>query len=98
MGTPKQERFMKRYRDLMGHVRIFLPLGGALDYEAGAMKRPPSWVSNLGLEWAFRILQEPRKRWKRYLVDDLPVIPLIFKQKMGLYRNPFEFSHSTEGQ
>src|SRR5262249_23648154 len=46
MGTPKKDRFLKRYRDQMPHVRIFLPLGGAVDYEAGAMKRPPSWVSN----------------------------------------------------
>jgi exopolysaccharide biosynthesis WecB/TagA/CpsF family protein len=98
MGTPKQERFLKRYRDQMPDVRIFLPLGGAVDYEAGAMKRPPRWVSNMGLEWAYRIVQEPRKRWKRYLVDDIPVIPLILKQKMGLYRNPFELSHAKEEQ
>ena len=98
LGTPKQERFLKRYRDEMPHVRIFLPLGGAVDYEAGTMKRPPAWLSNMGLEWAYRILQEPRKRWRRYLVNDMPVIPLIFKQKMGLYRNPFEVSHAKEGQ
>ena len=98
LGSPKQERFLKRYRDKMPHVRIFLPLGGAVDYEAGTMIRPPAWVSNMGLEWAYRILQEPRKRWRRYLVNDMPVIPLIFKQKIGLYRNPFEFSHAKEGQ
>jgi N-acetylglucosaminyldiphosphoundecaprenol N-acetyl-beta-D-mannosaminyltransferase len=98
LGTPKQERFLRRYRDEMPHVRIFLPLGGAVDYEAGTMKRPPTWVSNMGLEWAYRILQEPRKRWRRYLVNDMPVIPLIIKQKMGLYRNPFELSHVKEGQ
>ncbi|HXJ84552.1 MAG TPA: WecB/TagA/CpsF family glycosyltransferase, partial [Candidatus Methylomirabilis sp.] len=84
LGTPKQERFLERYRALMPSVRIFLPLGGALDYEAGAMKRPPAWVSNIGLEWAYRFIQEPRKRWKRYLVDDVPVIHLILKQKAGL--------------
>jgi len=97
LGSPKQERFLRRFRAEMPHVRIFLPLGGALDYEAGTMKRPPAWVSNIGLEWAYRIVQEPRKRWKRYLVDDIPVIPLILKQKMGLYRNPFELSCSNEG-
>lgn len=89
-GAPKQERFIEQYRDRMPHVRMFLPLGGALDYEAGTMIRPPAWISNMGLEWAYRIAQEPRKRWKRYLVDDLPVIYLILKQKLGLYRNPFE--------
>ena len=98
LGVPKQERFIRRYREELPRVRIFLPLGGALDYEAGAMKRPPAWLSNIGMEWAYRILQEPRKRWKRYLVDDMPVIPLILKQKMGLYRNPFEISHVKEGQ
>ena len=97
LGTPKQERFLERYRALMPRVRIFLPLGGALDYEAGAMKRPPAWMSNIGLEWAYRIIQEPRKRWKRYLVDDIPVIPLILKQKTGRYRNPFELSCREAG-
>jgi exopolysaccharide biosynthesis WecB/TagA/CpsF family protein len=96
MGTPKQERFLQRYRAELPQVRIFLPLGGALDYQAGVMRRPPAWISNIGLEWAYRIVQEPRKRWKRYLVDDIPVIPLIFKQKMGLYRNPFAVSDSEE--
>jgi exopolysaccharide biosynthesis WecB/TagA/CpsF family protein len=97
LGTPKQEHFLERYRAMMPHVRIFLPLGGALDYEAGAMKRPPAWVSNMGLEWAYRIAQEPRKRWRRYLVDDMPVIPLILKQKTGRYRNPFEISSRKAG-
>ena len=96
MGTPKQEHFLFKYKDHLPHVRMFLPLGGALDYEAGEMKRPPAWISNLGLEWAFRIAQEPTKRWKRYLVDDLPVFYLILRQKLGLYHDPFKLSDECE--
>ncbi len=61
------------------------------------MKRPPSWVTNIGLEWAYRIVQEPTKRWKRYLVDDMPVLYLILLQKLGLYRNPFRLSDERLG-
>ena len=96
-GPPKQERFLFKYKDHLPHVRMFLPLGGTLDYEAGTMKRPPSWVTNVGLEWAYRIVQEPTKRWKRYLVDDMPVLYLILLQKLGLYRNPFRLSDERLG-
>jgi exopolysaccharide biosynthesis WecB/TagA/CpsF family protein len=95
-GAPKQERFLFKYKDQMPHVRMFLPLGGALDYEAGTIQRPPAWISNMGLEWAYRIAQEPTKRWKRYLVDDIPVLFLILKQKLGLYHHPFKFSDERE--
>jgi len=96
LGSPKQERFLFKYKDRLPGVRMFLPLGGALDYEAGTMKRPPAWASNIGLEWAFRIAQEPTKRWKRYLVDDMPVLYLILRQKLGLYHHPFRFSDERE--
>jgi exopolysaccharide biosynthesis WecB/TagA/CpsF family protein len=95
-GAPKQERFIFKYKDHLPHVRMFLPLGGVLDYEAGTMKRPPAWISDIGLEWAYRLVQQPTKRWKRYLVDDIPVLFLILKQKLGLYRHPFELSDERE--
>ena len=95
-GAPKQERFIFKYKDHLPHVRMFLPLGGVLDYEAGTMKRPPAWISDIGLEWAYRIAQQPTKRWKRYLVDDIPVLFLILKQKLGLYRQPFKVTDECE--
>ena len=88
LGGGRQEKFLVQHRHRMPHVRLFLPLGGTIDYEAGTFQRPPSWVTNWGLEWLYRLLKEPRQRWHRYLVHEPPVIPLLLAQKLGRYKNP----------
>lgn len=95
LGTPKQEKFIARYRDRLPHVRLYMPLGGTIDYEAGAVKRPPAWVTNVGLEWAWRVVRDPRRRWRRYLVDDPKALALVVKDAFGRYRNPFPDSPGT---
>jgi UDP-N-acetyl-D-mannosaminuronic acid transferase (WecB/TagA/CpsF family) len=70
-------------------VRTFLPLGGTIDYEADALPRPSPWITNWGFEWLCRLLREPKQRWHRYLVHEPPVIPLLLRQHLGLYHNPF---------
>ncbi|MEB3248340.1 MAG: WecB/TagA/CpsF family glycosyltransferase, partial [Merismopediaceae bacterium] len=52
-----------------------------IDFEAGHKPRSPQWMSNLGIEWLHRLLSEPRRLWKRYLVDSLPFFILLLKQK-----------------
>jgi exopolysaccharide biosynthesis WecB/TagA/CpsF family protein len=90
LGAPKQERFIFTYRDRLPNVKLFLPLGGTIDYEAGVdITRPAPWVTDAGLEWAYRLVAQPRKRWKRYLVDQMPFFTLIAQQKRGSYRDPF---------
>ena len=89
LGGGRQEKFIFRFRDRMPHVRMFLPLGGTIDYEAETLKRPPSWVTNLGLEWFYRVVREPRQRWRRYLVHQPPFLYLLARQLMGIYRDPF---------
>jgi N-acetylglucosaminyldiphosphoundecaprenol N-acetyl-beta-D-mannosaminyltransferase len=89
LGAGRQERFIVDYRDRLPHVRTFLPLGGTIDYEAGALRRPRSWVTNVGLEWLYRLLLEPRQRWRRYLVHQPPVLLRLAQQRLGLYRDPF---------
>ena len=56
LGAGRQEKFIVKYRDRLPHVRMFLPLGGTIDYEAESLKRPPSWITNVGLEWLYRVL------------------------------------------
>jgi exopolysaccharide biosynthesis WecB/TagA/CpsF family protein len=90
LGGGRQEKFIVRYRDRFPNVRLFLPLGGTIDYEAGTFRRPPVWVTEAGLEWLYRLVKEPRQRWHRYIVHEPPVIPLLIRQKLGRYRNPFE--------
>ncbi|MES1171692.1 MAG: WecB/TagA/CpsF family glycosyltransferase [Bacteroidota bacterium] len=89
LGAGRQEKFIVRYRDRMPRVKTFLPLGGTIDYEAGTLERPKSWVTNFGFEWLYRLLREPRQRWHRYLVHQPPVLYLLAMQRLGLYRNPF---------
>lgn len=89
LGGGRQEKFIVRHRDRFENVRLFLPLGGTIDYEAGTFRRPPAWVTEAGLEWLYRLVKEPRQRWHRYVVHEPPVIPLLIRQKLGRYRDPF---------
>ena len=89
LGGGRQEKFIFKYRDRLPHVKLFLPLGGTIDYEAGTLGRPPAWITNYGLEWLYRLLREPRQRWHRYLVHQPPVLYHLAMQKLGLYKNPF---------
>lgn len=90
LGAGRQEKFMVHNRERFQHVHTFLPLGGTLDYEAETLKRPAPWVTNWGLEWLYRLVSEPKQRWQRYIVHQPPVLWLLLKQKLGLYRNPFD--------
>jgi exopolysaccharide biosynthesis WecB/TagA/CpsF family protein len=89
LGGGRQEKFILKYRHRMPGVRLYLPLGGTIDYEAETLKRPPKWLTNVGLEWLYRLVREPRQRWQRYLVHQPPYLYLLLKDRLGLYRNPF---------
>lgn len=89
LGTPKENHFIVRHRAALSTVRLFLPLGGTIDYEAGEVKRPPAWVTRIGLEWAYRLVQNPRQRARRYLLEDPPILWLLLRQRRGRYTDPF---------
>jgi N-acetylglucosaminyldiphosphoundecaprenol N-acetyl-beta-D-mannosaminyltransferase len=89
LGGGRQEKFIVRHRDRFPHVKAFLPLGGTIDYEAGTLPRPRPWVTNAGLEWLYRVIKEPRARWRRYFVQQPPVLFQLVRQRLGLYRDPF---------
>ncbi|MGB8700028.1 MAG: WecB/TagA/CpsF family glycosyltransferase [Thermosynechococcaceae cyanobacterium] len=82
LGAPKQEKWIYRYRQYLTTVKIIFAIGAAIDFEAGLVPRAPQLVSNLGGEWLYRLVKEPRRLWKRYLVNDLPFLWLLLKQKM----------------
>ncbi len=69
LGAPKQEIWMHRCLPQYSPA-VALGIGAGLDFIAGTVKRAPSWVSKAGLEWAYRLSREPRRLWRRYLVDD----------------------------
>jgi len=68
LGCPKQETWCDQHR---GQVHaVMLAVGAAFDFHAGTLKRAPHWMRALGLEWMHRLLSEPRRLWKRYLVTN----------------------------
>ena len=78
LGCPKQELFILHHKDEL-NVPISLGLGASLDFEAGNVKRAPKWMADHGLEWVYRIFQDPKRLVKRYLVDDRKILRLAIK-------------------
>jgi N-acetylglucosaminyldiphosphoundecaprenol N-acetyl-beta-D-mannosaminyltransferase len=68
LGKPRQELWLARYADLSG-AKVALAFGAAADFLAGSARRAPAWTRRLGLEWLYRLLREPRRLWRRYLVQ-----------------------------
>jgi exopolysaccharide biosynthesis WecB/TagA/CpsF family protein len=68
MGCPKQEAFAAAHRDAIHAVQLCV--GAAFDFHAGLKKMAPPWMQRRGLEWLFRLTQEPKRLWKRYLVTN----------------------------
>ncbi|MFH7028389.1 MAG: WecB/TagA/CpsF family glycosyltransferase [Heteroscytonema crispum UTEX LB 1556] len=85
LGAPKQEKWIYKYKDFLPKIKIFMAVGATIDFEAGNVKRAPKWMSKIGLEWMFRLTTEPKRLWKRYLVDDVAFFVLILKQKFNLH-------------
>jgi N-acetylglucosaminyldiphosphoundecaprenol N-acetyl-beta-D-mannosaminyltransferase len=78
LGAPKQEVWMHRYRDALAPA-VLVGVGASLDFVAGRVRRAPRWVSSAGLEWLWRLSREPRRLWKRYLIDDAQFIPILVR-------------------
>ena len=78
LGCPKQERWMAEHRGRVNAVMI--GLGGAFSVCAGTKRWAPPWVRQYGLEWLYRLMQEPRRLWKRYALTIPPFLWLAFKQ------------------
>lgn len=79
MGSPRQEKWAEEYRRKL-NVKYIISIGGLFDIFSGKIKRAPSWMQRIGVEWAWRLAHEPGRLWKRYLVDDLRFFYLLFKE------------------
>lgn len=78
LGCPKQEKFIYQNKDKY-QVPISITMGGCVDFIAGKVKRAPIWMQNIGLEWFYRFLQEPKRMFRRYFVDDIRIFELARK-------------------
>jgi len=69
LGAPKQEKWVARHLQQL-QIKVALCVGAAIDYVAGTVRRAPRWMQRAGLEWAWRLFQEPGRLWRRYLLQD----------------------------
>lgn len=76
LSCPRQELWVARHAAVIAPA-IALALGASLDFTAGAVRRAPAWMSRAGLEWLFRLAQEPRRLAHRYLVRDMAALPIF---------------------
>jgi N-acetylglucosaminyldiphosphoundecaprenol N-acetyl-beta-D-mannosaminyltransferase len=83
VGSPKQEKWIAKYKHRLKNIKIFFAIGATIDFEAGHKSRAPQWISEVGLEWFYRLICEPRRLWKRYLVECLPFLWLVAWQKFS---------------
>jgi N-acetylglucosaminyldiphosphoundecaprenol N-acetyl-beta-D-mannosaminyltransferase len=79
ISSPKKEHFLGRYQAEM-KIPFAMGVGGTFDVAVGRVKRAPVWMQNAGLEWFYRFLQEPRRMFKRYFVDDMAFFWLLLKE------------------
>ncbi len=81
ISSPKKEQFLGRYQARM-RVPFAMGVGGSFDVAAGLVRRAPVWMRRAGLEWFYRFLQEPRRMFRRYFVDDIAFFWLLAKEAM----------------
>ncbi|MFE4107913.1 WecB/TagA/CpsF family glycosyltransferase [Almyronema epifaneia] len=84
LGCPRQEVWAYEYRDRLSMP--ILAIGAAFDFHAGLLPQAPSWMQKRGLEWLFRLIQEPSRLWQRYLLLNPLYLGLLLLQFLGLYR------------
>jgi len=89
LSTPKQERFMAAYLDKLD-TRVMVGVGAAFDVHTGRIKDCDQWIKRAGLQWAHRLMQEPRRLWKRYLINNPKFIVCAVSQLVGFSDYSFE--------
>ena len=86
LSTPKQDLWMAEMIERLRAPVVLLGVGAAFDVHAGLKRQPPAWLGPLGLFWLYRLLQEPRRLWRRYLVDNPQFLLAIVRRRPFLRR------------
>jgi N-acetylglucosaminyldiphosphoundecaprenol N-acetyl-beta-D-mannosaminyltransferase len=82
LGTPKQDYWVARFRPLL-EAPALIAVGAAFDFHAGRVRQAPRWVQRSGLEWLFRLSQDPRRLWRRYILGNPRFVALMLRQLIG---------------
>jgi N-acetylglucosaminyldiphosphoundecaprenol N-acetyl-beta-D-mannosaminyltransferase len=81
LGCPKQESWMMRHREAI--PAVMLGAGAAFDFHAGTVQRAPRWMQEAGLEWLHRLLRQPRRLWRRYLLTNTLFLAWTLAELLG---------------
>jgi len=82
ISSPMKEKFIARWRERLG-VTFVMGVGGTFDVVAGKVRRAPDWMQRLGMEWFYRLIQEPRRMWRRYLVTNVKYGMLLVRATLS---------------
>ncbi len=85
LGSPKQEQWMHDHIHTLG-VPVLVGVGAAFDFLSGKKPQAPRWVQHIGLEWLYRLVNEPQRLWRRYLLGYPRFIRLLLMQRLGLLK------------
>ena len=80
LGSPKQEKWIAAHADAI-MVPVSIGVGYAFDMLGGLVREPPGWTTRIGLEWLWRLAREPRRLWRRYLLEGMIFIGLVLKTR-----------------
>ena len=83
ISSPTKENFLYQNRDILKNVNFIMGVGGSFDVVAGYVRRAPVWMQKSGLEWLYRVYQEPKRMFKRYMVGNTKFLKLILKYKFS---------------
>lgn len=89
LGTPKQERFMFQYLPMLD-AKLMVGVGAAFLFHTGEIKDSPQWVKRAGLQWLHRLVQEPTRLWRRYLLNVPAFLLQASLQVAGLHHSPLK--------
>jgi N-acetylglucosaminyldiphosphoundecaprenol N-acetyl-beta-D-mannosaminyltransferase len=81
LGAPKQEKWIYKHKEKY-QVPVSIGIGASFELASGVLRRAPLWMQKAGLEWFWRFLMEPKRLWKRYFLEDMKFIWLVFRQKL----------------
>ncbi len=84
LGFPKQELFIEKIYNEINPDTNFVGIGGVFEWVAGTKVKAPEWIANIGLEWFFRLIQDPKRLYKRYLIDNTLFIVYFLRQVLFL--------------
>lgn len=95
LGAPRQDLWIARNLGRL-HVPVAMGVGGLFDFYSRLIPRAPQWLRELGLEWVYRLLQEPRRMWRRYLVGNVLFLCRVGRERLGM-RLPHHIAAKLSG-